>query len=162
MIMEQIVTRLLQNFEEGKINRRQLVRSLALTASAASVMAPATAEAAEESTLKMSGLNHISYTVADYAKIRDFYTGLFGVKVLSDDGKSQCRLALGNAVLVPRNGSGPAPFVDHIAYSIDNWNKDRVVAELKGRGLDPQVESENSILVKDPAGFRVQLEPTPK
>jgi hypothetical protein len=38
-------------------------------------------------------VNHISYQVNDYKKVRDFYVDLLGMKVTGDDGK-QCRLVL--------------------------------------------------------------------
>ena len=45
--MEHVIEKLLENFEKGKMNRRQLVRSLAVAASAASVGASIEAFAAE-------------------------------------------------------------------------------------------------------------------
>jgi catechol 2,3-dioxygenase-like lactoylglutathione lyase family enzyme len=183
--MENIIEKLLQDFERGKMNRRQLVQSLAVAAVAA---APA---AAESKGFKAVAVNHISYEVADYAKTRDFYADLFAMKVLHDEGKGQCYLAFGDSWLLPRNivrGGGRAgaeakapeappreprkpPLVDHIAYTIDTWNKDQVEEELKRRGLkkkDPQVrgplaaneyrpDTENSFHILDPDGFDVQI-----
>jgi catechol 2,3-dioxygenase-like lactoylglutathione lyase family enzyme len=153
--MEQIVAKLLQDFELGKMNRRQLIQSLAVAASAASAAAPL--GAADGRGFKAVAVNHISYQVADYARTRDFYSDLLGMKVSHDDGK-QAYLAFGDSFLLPRNArnGGTAPRVDHIAYTIDNWNKDAVEAELKRRGLQPRPDTENSFHVKDPDGFDVQ------
>jgi catechol 2,3-dioxygenase-like lactoylglutathione lyase family enzyme len=98
--------------------------------------------------------------VSDYAKTRDFYADLFGMKILGDNGK-QCELVLGdtNTFIIPRNapaGSTP-PRIDHIAYTIENWDKDAVKAELDRRGLNPQPDTENSFHVKDPNGFDLQI-----
>jgi catechol 2,3-dioxygenase-like lactoylglutathione lyase family enzyme len=154
--MEQIVAKLLQDFELGKMNRRQLIQSLAVAASAASAVAPL--GAADSRGFKAVTVNHISYQVADYARTRDFYSDLLGMKVSHDDGK-QAYLAFGDSFLLPRNArnGGPTPRVDHIAYTIDNWNKDAVEAELKRRGLQPRPDTENSFHVKDPDGFDVQI-----
>ncbi len=158
--MEHIIARLLQDFEEGKMSRRQLIQSLALTASAAAVSVPASA--ADGKVLKANSFNHVSYQVADYAKSRDFYVNLFGMKVSEDDGKTQCRLSFGNNILIVRTRASktPPPIVDHIAYTIDNWDKEKdgVVAELKRRGLKiERGDAESSFHVLDPDGFEVQF-----
>ena len=84
--MEHIMAKLLQDFEQGKMNRRQLIQSLALAATAAAASA-ATAAAADTKVAQAVYINHVSYQVADYAKTRDFYADLFGMKVSKDDGK---------------------------------------------------------------------------
>ena len=47
--------------------------------------------------------------------------------------------------------------MDHIAYTIENWNKAAVEAELKRRGLEPRPDTDNSFHVKDPDGFDLQI-----
>jgi catechol 2,3-dioxygenase-like lactoylglutathione lyase family enzyme len=159
--MEAIIAKLLQDFEQGKMSRRQLIRSLAVTASAAAAVTPAVAAAPpDEPAFKAVAVNHISYQVADYAKTRDFYVGMFGMKVTQDTGR-QCYLAFGDTFLLPRNGrpnsNTPPPHVDHVAYTIDNWDKNAVEAELKRRGLTPRPDTEDSFHVKDPDGFDLQI-----
>jgi catechol 2,3-dioxygenase-like lactoylglutathione lyase family enzyme len=154
--MEQIIAKLLQDFEQGRMNRRQLIQSLAVTAAAASTIATAPTAAAQNPALAAVGIHHISYQVADYRKTRDLYADLFGMKVSNDNGK-QCNLAIGDTFIIARNGTGATPQVDHIAYAIDNWNTAAVEAALKSRGLNPQPEGDNSIQFKDPDGFHVQL-----
>ena len=155
--MEQLIHKLLQEFEQGKMNRRQLVRSLAVAAAAAGSATPA---AAEGKGFQAVAVNHISYVVADYAKTRNFYADLLGMKVSHDDGK-QCYMSFGNTFLLPRNAragskTGP-PLINHIAYTIDNWDKTAVEAELRRRGLEPRPDTEDSFHVKDPDGFDLQI-----
>jgi hypothetical protein len=60
----------------------------------------------------------------------------------------------------PKCGPGmKPPLVDHICYSIADYNKNQVFALLKQRGLDPQPGKEDptDITIKDPDGFNVQL-----
>jgi catechol 2,3-dioxygenase-like lactoylglutathione lyase family enzyme len=160
--MEHIIANLLSDFEHGKMTRRQLIQSLALTATAASAVGAASAgvAAAEGKGFKAVAVNHISYQVADYAKTRDFYADLLGMKVSHDDGK-QAYLSFGDhgTWLLPRNARQPgtAPKVDHIAYTIEDWNQDKVKAELDRRGLEARVDTENSFHIKDPDGFDVQI-----
>jgi catechol 2,3-dioxygenase-like lactoylglutathione lyase family enzyme len=156
--MEHIIARLLRDFEQGKMTRRQLIKSLAITASAAA--AGSTATAADTPVARALSINHVSYQVADYTKTRDFYAGLFGMKVSDDDGK-QCRLTFGDNILIARNRPSGTPKVDHVAYTLANWDTDKgvrpaVEAELKRRGL--QVRSTtDSLHIQDPDGFDVQM-----
>jgi len=156
--MEQIITKLLHEFEQGKLTRRQLIQNLTIAATAATAVSAVPAAAAEGKVLEATNINHVSYQVTDYAKTRDFYAGLFGMKVSEDDGK-QCRLSFGNNILIVRNRQ-PAPKVDHIAYTIANWDqeKEAVEAELKQRGLNVvQGDIKTSLHILDPDGFQVQF-----
>jgi catechol 2,3-dioxygenase-like lactoylglutathione lyase family enzyme len=154
--MEGTIAKLLQEFEQGKLTRRQLIQSLALAATAASAVSAA--PAAEGTIIPASSINHVSYQVKDYAKSRDFYAGLFGMKVSDDDGK-QCRLTFGNNILIVRNRT-PAPLVDHIAYTIANWDKEKesYEAEIKRRGLKiTNGDIKTSLSIQDPDGYHVQF-----
>src|SRR6266446_6735556 len=159
--MEQIITKLLQDFEQGKMTRRQLIKNLTITATAASTLGIASAAPVQEHgyVAKATAFNHVSYQVTDYKKCRDFYAGLFGMKVSMDDGM-QCRLSFGDNILIVRNRT-PAPKVDHIAYTLAGWDTDKSVkpaveAELKRRGLQIRT-TEGSFHVHDPDGFEVQM-----
>ena len=158
--MEHIISRLLEDYEHGKVTRRQLIRTLAVAAMATSTVSDAEAAAPANAI----SINHVSMQVAEYTKTRDFYAGLFGMKISDDDGKTQCRLTFGDNILIPRNASsrpGGKVGVDHIAYTLANWDTDKTVkpaveAELKRRGLNIRV-TEGSFHVPDPDGFEVQM-----
>src|ERR1700682_4102074 len=159
--MESIIAKLLQDFEQGKMSRRQLIQSLSIAAAAAAVPTTVIGAAAPTPTGKLEAgyVNHISYSCNDYKKIRDFYVDLLGMKPTNDDGM-QCRLVFGNNILIPRNraSGGPAK-VDHIAYTVTNWDaeKDGFEAELKRRGLQYRGSAKTSFHVKDPEGMGVQF-----
>src|SRR5579862_2852054 len=99
--MENLIARLLQDFEQGKMNRRQLIQSLTMASAAASVAATAGAPGASAagSSLAASSVHHISYQVADYRKTRDLYSDLLGMKVSNDNGK-QCILMCGSTEII--------------------------------------------------------------
>jgi catechol-2,3-dioxygenase len=81
--MENMIANLLEDFEHGRMTRRQLVKSLALIG----VAGGATPVSEEKSKgFKAVAVNHISYQVNDYAKTRDFYADLLGMKVVKDTG----------------------------------------------------------------------------
>ncbi len=186
--MEHVVDGLLQDFESGKITRRQLIRSLTVAAAAAAV--PNLAFAAQgASTLpspssptgwKTVWLDHISYAVSDYRKSAAFYRDLMGWEPITDDGKQQCSMKIGNigGIIVRNNrqmGGGPAAapagregqppitgVINHISWGIEPWDTDKVKAELERRGLNPRPDNIDnkgfkSFHVKDPDGWDLQI-----
>jgi len=159
--MESVIAKLLQDFEQGKMNRRQLVQSLSIAAAAAAVPTTVIGAEAPEATGKLEAgyVNHISYSCNDYTKVRDFYVDLLGMKPTQDDGM-QCRLVFGNNILIPRNRAKGAPAkVDHIAYTVMNWDteKDAFEEQLKRRNLQYTGSAKTSFQVKDPEGMGVQF-----
>jgi len=135
--MENVVAKLLEDFERGRVTRRQLIKSLALIAAAARAAA---ASEEESNGFKSVAVNHISYQVNDYAKTRDFYADLLGMRVVGDTG-TQCSLILSstNTFVIPRNAppGTPPPRIDYMAYTIGHRKTNEVKTELELRGLNP-------------------------
>jgi catechol 2,3-dioxygenase-like lactoylglutathione lyase family enzyme len=169
-------------FERGRISRRELLGALrvgagvALTASVwpdAAAFAAGSAQMAATGgmALKAVAYNHINYQVADYAKVRDFFVSVFGMKVVYDDGK-QCSVECGdppNAIYIrpltkplerpagnwsDQMGKGN---VDHFAFSIENFELEPVRAELARRGLEPKADGAYAWSIKDPNGTTIQI-----
>lgn len=161
--MESLISRMVQDYEDGKMTRRQLIGSL-VVASAAATLGPNVVAAA--SGFKTMALDHISYQVSDYRRTRDFYAELMGMTVAEDNGSSQCQLVFDGARIIARNHREPGPdrkpTVDHIAYKIADWDTDRVRDELSSRGLDPRLDTGGgdgyaSFHVADPDGYDLQI-----
>ena len=117
--MENIIAKLLSDFERGFLNRRQLIQSLALAATAANALAqnpasqapaaaaPSTpAKPAHPPAFMTMELDHISFQVTDYRVTRDFYADLMGMDVKNDNGRNQCELHFGNSMIIARNHYG--------------------------------------------------------
>lgn len=159
--MEHVIATLLRDFESGKMSRRQLIQSLALAATATGAASATPAAATGSNVLKATYLNHVGYQVADYGKTRDWYAELFGLKVLSDDGK-KANLGVGESQLIIHPRKSPTtPVVDHVCLTIANWDADKnvrgeVEAELKRRGFKTRT-TEHSFHFNDPDGFEVQV-----
>jgi catechol 2,3-dioxygenase-like lactoylglutathione lyase family enzyme len=157
--MEHIIAKLLTDFEDGRMTRRQLIRSLALAVAAAPA---ATASAA--SPWKTVKLDHISYAVADYKKSAAFYSDLMGWQVRNDNGTTQATLQMGDiGEIIIRNRREPAEIgvINHISWGIQPWETDTVEAELERRGLTPRPDMVGddfkSFHVKDPDGWDLQI-----
>lgn len=109
--MESIIAGLIKQFEDGKMTRRQLIQSLALTATAAAapIASAAQTPAQQPAPWKTVWLDHISYAVSDYKRSVEFYTSLMGWEVRNDNGKTQATLAIGDiGGIIIRNSRQPA------------------------------------------------------
>ena len=157
--MAHIDLKQLQDFKVGRLTRRELVKSLGITVATTSIIRSTRTWAADSKGLKAIAVNHISYQVQDYAKSRDFYANLLGMKPYLDTGK-QCNLTVGdNTYIVVHTRRSTVSQIDHVAYTIQNWDRGAIETELKSRGLDPQGLGDNpdSFMAKDPDGIGVQI-----
>ncbi len=180
--MEGFVATKLHEFEQGKISRRKLIETLTLAAT--TLFAAEGAGAAAPEGLKAALVNHISYTCPNFKQAGDWYSkvfnfdqvGLKDTEVTLPFGKKGekpynvtakdvpltfiiCRTRDLNAP--PANGQ-PRPrsqaVVNHIAYTIADYDRDKVLAELKRMGFDnPREDGEHSFHIADPFGYDVQI-----
>jgi catechol 2,3-dioxygenase-like lactoylglutathione lyase family enzyme len=180
--MEQIISGLLQDFEAGKLTRRQLIQALALGVTAGSAALAAAQKLAEPSSIppprsqapwKTVWLDHISYAVSDYRRSTAFYRDLMGWEIIHDDGQKQCTMKVGNVGgIIIRNRAGYAGaagatnrptitgLIDHISWGVEPWDTAKVKAELEKRGLDPQPDMDGkfqSYHLRDPDGWDLQI-----
>src|SRR5262249_37075504 len=166
--MERFIADLVKNFESGKIDRREFCKTVAL---AATVCAAGDANAQTGTGFKVLGVNHLSYTCPDYNKARDFYTSVFGLENVakSDNGK-QTNLMFGpppgkgGSFVVARNAAtrtnAPPPsqvVIDHICFTLSNWDEQRVRAAMKAKGHEISGGRDGSLHVLDPFNYDVQF-----
>lgn len=184
--MESLIAGLLEDFEDGKMTRRQLIQSLAMAAaaampaaSAAAQTAPAIPAATGPAPWKTVWLDHISYAVSDYRRSTAFYRDLMGWEIKKDNGTNQCSMKIGNiggviirnsrapaANAAPAASGAPAPspitgVINHISWGVEPWDTEKVKAELERRGLKPRPDmvgdNFKSFHVKDPDGWDLQI-----
>ena len=162
--METQIAGLVGAFENGRITRRELIHRLSLIIGASALPAIAAGQTGA-TPFKATGFNHVSFVVSDYARTRDFYAELLSLRVLKDDPKrNQCLLHLGDgSFILPKNPPRPnliPPVVNHFAVGIADWDKPRVEAELKRRGLQYREDADipgDSFHLSDPDGYDLQL-----
>jgi len=170
--MENIFEKLVQDFEQGKMSRRQLIQSLMLTATAASAAGAAPA-AADAALATAAFVHHVTWDVKDHMKCSAFYRDVLGMKLFQGNIKQEVHARCGQTYLTWRGpGARPnrptppvTPNVEHIAIAVDPWpgpkmddvtGNPKLVAWLKQRG-DQLRSPTGSLYVKDPEGFNVQL-----
>jgi len=159
--MESEVSKLVDDFEDGRISRRGLISGLtALAAGAAS--GPARAQ---QTPFESTVIDHISVQVEELAPSIAFYQNIFGMSVLNQDEENRIvRMgppggggAFGGKVLVSLHEKPPTGIVDHYAIGIRNFDQAQVTAALAEHGLEAQNNLDYGFYVRDPAGIPVQI-----
>lgn len=182
--MEGFVAVKVDDYQAGRITRRQLIETLTVAAGTAYIAPDANAAQAQPG-LKVALVNHISYTCPNFKQAADWYSKMFNLEQV---GATQTDVALpfgqkgqkpfgvtANDVPLthliirtrdlnarPRNGGAPRrqpkALVNHIAYTIANWDRNRVRAELARLGYrNPEVDTPYSFHVVDVNGYDVQI-----
>ncbi len=105
---------------------------------------------------KATAFSHIVFEVPDVAKERDFCTDPWGMKVVSEKPGEECLLRFGVNTLEIRKTSAKA-HCNSYGFVIENFDKAKVEAELKRRGLDPQPDPRWVFAVKDPDGLVIGI-----
>jgi len=164
--MERFIANLVEDFDSGKLDRREFCQSVAL---AALVYASGDAANAQASRgFKVLGINHISYQCPDYAKARDWYSSILGMRVASKrETKHRANLMFGpepskgGSFIVVRNAPAQAKpsspvVIDRICYTIANWDDARIRGLLKAKGIDPSGR-EGDLNFYDAFNYYIQL-----
>jgi catechol 2,3-dioxygenase-like lactoylglutathione lyase family enzyme len=127
---------------------------------------------------RTTGLDHITFRVAEPQKEAAFYSALMGWKLRSDDGKrvvmdvgdwgtvvfrqAPADSFAATAQTEGRGGRVPVrAVVEGYGFSIEPWNTKTVEQELRKRGLNPVADNDGkgfeSFHVKDLDGFDLQI-----
>jgi catechol 2,3-dioxygenase-like lactoylglutathione lyase family enzyme len=102
---------------------------------------------------------YIVLRVPDVAKERDFYSSLFGMKVVSDK-KDDASLRFGENTLVIRAAeSGAKASCNEFGFVVQNYNEAKVKAEAARRGLTAKPGSFGGLVVNDPNGLEIGIGP---
>jgi catechol 2,3-dioxygenase-like lactoylglutathione lyase family enzyme len=181
--MEGFVAKHLHDYETGKISRRRLIETLALAVTTAGVGEGASA--AEQPGLDAALVNHVSYTCPDFRRAADWYSMVFnldqvgatardvalpfGKKGEKPHGVSSDDVPLTHIICRTRPinapaASGPPPrrtaraVIDHIAYTVADFDRERDKAELTAMGANNVRDGGPfSVYVDDPFGYVVQI-----
>jgi catechol 2,3-dioxygenase-like lactoylglutathione lyase family enzyme len=149
------ITNLVEQFESGRISRRQFVAGVGTLVAALGASNRAVADESA-STFEAVGLNHIALRVTDVATSREFYKKHLGLTVARDGGDRNCFMNCGNNfVALFRNNEAQ---MDHYCFSVKNYDVNDAEEKLKEHDLNPRVvRNDGRIYFKDPDGLTVQL-----
>ncbi len=148
--MQLVIEKLLNDFERGSLNRRQLATALA-------ALVTGSAQAASKSDgVKAVTLNHVTVRVPDVQKTSKFYQEFFGMPLKQHSDKTHI-LGVGKSFFGIEQ-KGTAAELDHYDFGIAGFDADAVQAKLRARDLKIETGgTKESFKFWDPDGFLVQL-----
>src|SRR5579864_921062 len=180
--MEGFVAKHVHDYQSGKISRRRLIDILTLAATTAGAERAA---GAEQTGLDVALVNHVSYTCPDFRKAADWYSKVFnldqvgatdhdvalpfGKKGEKPYGVTANDVPLSHLIIRTRDlnapaGAGQEPrrksraLVDHIGYTVADFDRDRARAELISMGVKNVRDGGlYSLHMVDPFGYDVQI-----
>jgi catechol 2,3-dioxygenase-like lactoylglutathione lyase family enzyme len=180
--MEGFIATKLDEFAKGKISRRALLETL--TVAATTTFATGAANAApSDPALKVQLINHISYNCPDFRKAADWYSKVFNLDqvgaskidvalpfgkkgekpfgVTADDVPLSSLIIRSRDLNTPANGRTPRKsqaVIEHMAYTVADFDRDRARAELKSLGVENVRDGGlYSLHMTDPYGYDVQI-----
>jgi catechol 2,3-dioxygenase-like lactoylglutathione lyase family enzyme len=153
--MEAEVSKLVDEFEQGRISRRGLISGLTAVAAAGA----ATTARAQQTPFESVAIDHISVQVAALAPSIAFYQNIFGLSILGQDELNKIvRMGpAGGRIIVSLHEKGPTGIVDHYAIAISGFDQAAVTAALASEGLTAEQNLDYGFYVRDPAGIPVQI-----
>jgi catechol 2,3-dioxygenase-like lactoylglutathione lyase family enzyme len=179
--MEGFVAHKLNEYATGKLSRRALIETLTLAATTAYAV---DAKAAEQPGIKLALVNHISYNCPNFRQAADWYSKAFnldqigatdrdvalpfGKKGEQPYGVTATDVPITHLIIRTRDLNAPAAngavrprpqaVVDHICYTIADFNQERVRAELTALGAtNVRNAGMNSVYASDPIGYEIQI-----
>ncbi len=151
--MDNVITDLVERFDRGTLSRRHLIQGLTALAAAGAVL-PAGAQQAPFSATR---IDHISVQTSNLARSIEFYTRVFGLKVLNEDKENKIARMGVTKIIVSLHEKPPVGIVDHYAIAIEDFDQERVTAELARLGLKAEQNLDYGFYVRDPEGVPVQI-----
>ena len=182
--MEGLAAQKLHDFENGKISRRGLIESLTLAVTTAFAADRAGAEVADP-VLKVALVNHISYTCPNHREAADWYSKVLNLEQVGPTNRDVALpfgkkgdqpynvtandVPLTHLIIRTRDQNASPPVgrplrpnpravINHIAYTIADFDRDRVQAELTSMGVkNLRKTGLNSLHMDDPFGYDVEI-----
>ena len=158
--MQTQIVEMINDFEHGRLTRRQLIAHLTgmFAASLGANIAfadqqprPAAANPADSApTFNATDLNHIALSVVDVQRSQKWYQQHLGLRPTGREGF----LTTGKGWLALFEGEKPG--LHHYCYSIANYDPADAVARLKAAGLTPRREG-GRVYFDDPDGIECQI-----
>jgi catechol 2,3-dioxygenase-like lactoylglutathione lyase family enzyme len=155
--MREQFSQLLELHEHGVLDRRQLLGALV------AVAAGATPGLARDDEPRARSLNHVTLSVADVQRSREFYERLLGVRARAEQQRSAV-LPVGNGFLVLDSYAGDKPAahprgIDHFCVGIDHYEPKTTASDLRKLFPDATVTLEygTQVYIRDPDGAMVQF-----
>ena len=150
---------LLSRYEQGGMNRRQLVAALTAMATPAAAQTAAAAASPAQAPLRTATLNHVTLAVSDVERSRRFYGELLSMPVVSRQANG-VNLGAGPSSFVGLYDI-PSPRIHHFCLGVDNFDADSTLDWLEQKGVRGRIRMRGDVqelYFQDPDGIQVQLQ----
>ena len=146
---------MVEQFATGLLSRRELVwRLTALVATATAASSDVLRAQRRIQTFQALGLNHLALRVTDLDRSQAFYEHHLGMTLIPSGPSSPRLMACGPHVL--NLFKAPQPQVDHVCFTVPNYNAQEAADRLRVQGLVPDVEGDR-VHFFDPDGYKLQV-----
>jgi catechol 2,3-dioxygenase-like lactoylglutathione lyase family enzyme len=158
-----LIEALVCQYEQKKINRRELVSSLVATA--AVISSPRSYSQEPPPVASGRSMNHVSLSVNDVNQSTDFYEKVLGLKVISRPANGGINMGLGDeSFLGLYNLSNPGS-MHHLCIGVENYDPDSLAEKLKEHQISATVNRDpanrtsggDQLYFSDPDGILVQI-----
>jgi len=159
----QAIESLVENFEQKKMTRRELIASLL----AATAVGAAPTVAAQSSAPVAIGrsMNHVSLSVNDVNRSAEFYNRVLGMEIISRPANGGLNMGLGSESFLGLYNLPNPGGMHHMCIGVDNYDADAMAEKLLDHGIEGDVNRDpanrtsggDQLYFNDPDGIRVQL-----
>lgn len=157
--MKQLLERMLDEYENGRLSRRHLIQGLIGLGVGGGAASRALAAAPPTPLFRTHTINHVTLYASDVARSKDFYQRVTGLPI-HDEGKDFCVFTADRGFLgLYAPDAGQRPGFDHLCFGIEQYDAKRVQALLADAVPEshPTIESGDQVYVRDPDGVVVQF-----
>jgi catechol 2,3-dioxygenase-like lactoylglutathione lyase family enzyme len=146
---------LLNQYEQGRLSRRELLFGMS------ALVAASSATAAQAPIGAVKQLNHVTIFVPDVQKSVRFYQDLLGMQVLTNQGAGVNLSAGSGFVGIYPSQRAASGSINHFCLGVEGFDADAALKHLKDRGLQANIRMRGDtpeLYFDDPDGVRVQLQ----
>jgi catechol 2,3-dioxygenase-like lactoylglutathione lyase family enzyme len=149
--MQQLIEKLVIDFESGKLSRRQLAATLAGLVAAGANAAPSASD------FKAVSISHVTLRVPDVQRSTKFYQEVFGMPMKEESPTVKILSITANSFFGIEAANEKGTAVDHFSFGIEKFKAEDAAAKLQKRGLKVAGVSKDGLKFIDPDGITVQL-----
>lgn len=155
---------LINQFEEKRISRRQLITALVTAAAAGMLPSRLSAQPPPPVAIGRS-MNHVSLSVSDVQRSADFYQRVLGMEIISRPANGGLNMGLGQESFLGLYQLASPGSMHHLCIGVNDYEPDEIAEKLQDHGIQADVNRNpanrtsggDQLYFNDPDGIRVQL-----
>jgi len=155
---------LVEQFEQKKMTRRELVASL-IAATGAAAFAPAANAQNAAPVATGRSMNHVSLSVTDVNRSADFYNRVLGLEIISRPANGGLNMGLGDESFLGLYNLPNPGGMHHMCIGVENYDADALAEQLLEHDIQANVNRDaanrtsggDQLYFTDPDGIVVQL-----